>query len=115
MTGKRPQPRGGSRKGRPNKTTRLIKEGVVLAAEAVGADGSGKEGFVGYLKFLAQSEPKAFTTLLAKLFPQKMEVSGVGGGPINVQMIDIKKCPTELLERLAEIPVVGPSEGDIEE
>ncbi|MFT3818303.1 MAG: hypothetical protein QM750_11825 [Rubrivivax sp.] len=38
---KKPQPKGGSRKGVPNKTTTALKEAILMAAEMAGADGEG--------------------------------------------------------------------------
>lgn len=71
----------GRPKGAPNKTTRVLKEAVVQAAEAVGADGKGKQGLVGYLTHLARTEPRAFSSLLAKAMPIQLE--GGDGGPIQ--------------------------------
>lgn len=60
---------GGRVKGTSNKSTVLLKEAILLAAEAVGQDGKGKEGLLGYLKMAAVSQPKAFITLLGRLLP----------------------------------------------
>jgi hypothetical protein len=67
-------------KGRPpgvqNKTTRLVKDAIILAAEEIGditnlkpGELEGKDGLVGYLKHLARSEAKAFAVLLGKVLP----------------------------------------------
>lgn len=75
--------RGGRKKGTPNKTTKLVKEAIIEAAEALGEDGKGKNGTTGYLKTLAVKEPKAFATLLGRVLP--MEVTGRDGEPITVK------------------------------
>jgi hypothetical protein len=73
---------GGRVKGTPNKTTALLKESIIRAAEAVGEDMHGKGKLTGYCRFLAKTEPKAFAQLLGKVLP--MQVTGDGGGPVGV-------------------------------
>lgn len=72
----------GRAKGTPNKTTALLKEAIIRAAEATGEDGKGKGRLTGYCKFLATSEPKAFAQLLGKVLP--MQVTAEDGGPLQV-------------------------------
>lgn len=83
QTGKNPGP--GRPKGSPNKTTALLKEAIIKAAEGVGSDGTGKGELTGYCEFLARTEPKAFAGLLGKVLP--MQVTGEDGGAIQVQII----------------------------
>lgn len=68
-------------KGSPNRTTKALKEAILLAADDVGEDGEGKGGLTGYLRTLAKAEPKAFAGLLGKVLP--LQVTGEGGGPIS--------------------------------
>lgn len=75
----------GRPKGAPNKTTALLKDAIVKAAEAVGEDGRGKDNLVGYCKKLAKEEPKAFASLLGRVLP--MQVTGEGDGPLKIQII----------------------------
>lgn len=67
---------GNAGKGRPkgsaNKTTALLKEAIILAAEETGQDGNGKGGLVGYCAFLAKEEPKAFASLLGRVLPLQL-------------------------------------------
>lgn len=73
-------------KGTPNKTTALLKDAILKAAEAAGEDGSGKAGLIGYCTFLAKEEPKAFAQLLGKVMP--LQVTGVEdehGVPTSIQ------------------------------
>lgn len=81
ITGENPGP--GRPKGSPNKTTALLKDAIIKAAEAQG-DG-GKDGLVGYCTFLARDEPKAFAQLLGKVLP--MQVTGEDGGPLTLEII----------------------------
>lgn len=74
----------GRAKGTPNKTTKALKDAILLAAEATGCDGKGKDGLVGYLKHVAASDVKAFSTLLGKVLP--MQVTGEDGGPVVVEI-----------------------------
>lgn len=69
----------GRPKGSPNKTTALLKDAILQAAEKAGD----KEGMVGYLKKQADKNPTAFMGLLGKVLP--MQVEGTGDdGSINV-------------------------------
>jgi hypothetical protein len=65
--------KSGNPAGRPvgskNKTTQLLKHAIITAAERVGEDGTGKEGLIGYLVWMAKREPKAMAMLLGKVLP----------------------------------------------
>lgn len=72
-TAKRPQPKGGSRKGVPNKTTGALKEMILQALD--------KSGGVDYLVDRA-NDPKtasAFLTLVGKVLPMTVQGPGEGG------------------------------------
>ena len=85
---KRTPPAAG--KGRPkgsrNKTTKLLKDAILKAADDVGEDTSGKDGLVGYCRFLAKAEPKAFATLMGKVLPTQL--TGEGVGPVQIKTIE---------------------------
>ena len=72
----------GRPKGSVNKTTAMLKEAVLKAAELHGQDGNGKGELTGYCLKLATEEPRAFAQLLGKVLP--MQVTGDGDGPIQV-------------------------------
>lgn len=76
---------GGRKKGTPNKTSGLLREAILTAAELVGEDGNGKGKTVGYLKNLAIKEPKAFAGLLGRVLP--MQITGEGGGPVTFKTV----------------------------
>jgi hypothetical protein len=59
---------GGRRKGTPNKLTVELYRHWLLAAEALGADGLGKDGLVGHFMRLARRNPELFCALLVKVF-----------------------------------------------
>ncbi|MFG1283367.1 hypothetical protein [Xanthobacter autotrophicus] len=72
----------GRKKGTPNKTTALLKDAIIKAAESVGEDGEGREGLVGYLKRVAKEDVKAFSSLLGKVLP--LQVTGDNDGPLQI-------------------------------
>lgn len=65
-------------KGVPNKTTALLKDAILMAAQQAG----GPDGMVGYLKDQADRNPGPFMSLLGKVLP--MQVVGEGDGPLQV-------------------------------
>lgn len=71
---------GGRQKGTPNKTTALLKDAVLKAAENAGAE----DGLVGYLEKQATDNPGPFLALLGKVLP--MQVTGENGGPIKAKV-----------------------------
>lgn len=85
FTAKPPAAGRGRAKGTPNKTTALLKDAIIKAAEAAGADKQGKDGLVGYCTFLATEEPKAFAALLGKVLP--LQIAGEGGGALRVEVV----------------------------
>jgi len=68
----------GRAKGTPNKTTALLKDAILQAAEKAGD----KEGLVGYLTVQAKANPGPFMALLGKVLP--MQIAGEGGGPVKL-------------------------------
>lgn len=72
---------GGSRKGVPNKTTALLKDAILKAAENAG-NKIGSEGLVSYLESQATENPGPFMSLLGKVLP--MQVTGEDGGALQI-------------------------------
>jgi hypothetical protein len=72
----------GRPKGVPNKTTALLKDAILKAAE--GAD---PEGMVGYLRHQAVENPGPFMALLGKVLP--LQVTGADGGPVGIEFVTI--------------------------
>ena len=64
----------GRPKGVPNKTTALLKDAILMAAQAAG----GVKGIAGYLEAQAEKNPGPFMTLLGKVLPTQ-----VAGDPEN--------------------------------
>lgn len=75
--------RGGRAKGVPNKTTALLKDAILKAAELAGGD----DGLVGYLREQADENPGPFMALLGKVLP--MQLTGEDGGPIKITRIEL--------------------------
>lgn len=74
---------GGRSKGTPNRTTALLKDAILKAAD----DAGGKDGLVGYLTQQAIANPGPFMSLLGKVLP--MQVTGADGGPIKVTRVEL--------------------------
>lgn len=65
----------GRPKGSVNKTTALIKDAIIQAAQNAG----GEEGMVGYLQKQALENPGPFMALLGKVLPTQVEGTGNNG------------------------------------
>lgn len=70
----------GRPKGMPNKTTAILKDAILQAAQNAG----GKDGMVGYLTRQAEENPGPFMALLGKVMP--MQLTGEDGGPIQASI-----------------------------
>jgi hypothetical protein len=92
----------GNPKRGPNKLTRDLKEGIIDAAVAIGGDGKGSEGLIGYLKMLAKKHPKQYTSLLARVMP--LQITGNVGafiGSVNIVSVPVDRYLTaEDMKRL---------------
>lgn len=79
--------RGNAGKGRPkgsqNKTTALLKDAILKAAEQAG-NKVGSQGLVSYLEHQAEENPAPFMSLLGKVLP--MQVTGEDGGSLVVEV-----------------------------
>lgn len=71
----------GRPKGALNKTTALLKDAILMAADQAG----GKEGMVGYLQKQANESPASFLALLGKVLPTQ-----VTGDPENPMVIEVR-------------------------
>lgn len=65
----------GRPKGSQNKTTAILKDAILKAAENAG----GKDGMIGYLTEQAKENPGPFLTLLGKVLPMQVQGSGKDG------------------------------------
>jgi hypothetical protein len=105
--------RVGRQKGAVNKTTRMLKEAILLAAEAVGENKKGKGKLVGYLMFLAKKHPETFSVLLGKLLPLQVNAK-VDATSTLVDGTDVTKLPVGELAALYREKVSGPLTIDLE-
>lgn len=71
----------GRPKGVPNKTTALLKDAILQAAEKAGD----REGLVGYLTVQAKANPGPFMALLGKVLP--MQIAGDKDAPLTLKII----------------------------
>ncbi len=58
---------GGRKRGTPNVMTREFKEAAIEAGNKLGSDYKGKDGLVGYLRFVARNDPKTYCKLLGAM------------------------------------------------
>lgn len=72
---------GGRQKGTPNKTTALLKDAILMAAQNAG-NAMNRDGMIGYLEYQAQENPGPFIALLGKVLP--MQVDANVNGEIGV-------------------------------
>lgn len=90
--GQERSPSAGRRRGSPNRTTGLLKEAVLLAAELEGdvslqgfkraaqlhqetdQEAAKRGGLVGYLRYVARKHPQSFVTLLNCVLPLQVRV-----------------------------------------
>lgn len=80
----------GRPKGSPNKTTALLKDAILKAAEQAG-NRVGDNGMVSYLEKQAQENPGPFMSLLGKVLP--MQIAGPddeNGQPTEIVMRIVK-------------------------
>ena len=104
--------RGGRQAGTPNKATRALRELILLAAESVGRpkivrnrrgdiirlEETGKDGALGYLRFLALYEPRTFGGLLGRVLP--LQVAARLDGEVDVnQRLTLEELREELRRR----------------
>ena len=70
----------GRPKGKPNKSTSLIKDAIIEAAVAAGD----KAGMVGYLTTQAKENPTAFMGLMGKALPLQLQNADEEGFVLKV-------------------------------
>lgn len=74
----RPQPKGGSRKGIPNKLTVSVKEAIEAAAQGLG----GGTRLEAWAREAPENEKAFWTSIYPKLLP--LQVTGKDGGPLQI-------------------------------
>lgn len=70
----------GRKKGSLNKTTALLKDAILKAAEDAGGEG----GMVGYLTLQAHENPGPFMALLGKVLPT--QIAGDAENPLTINV-----------------------------
>ena len=64
---------GGRKVGSINRSTKLLKEAVLLAAELEGSNQRGKDRLVGFLRMVAREDLRGFVMLLGRVLPLQVE------------------------------------------
>lgn len=87
--GKKVMPKGGSRKGKPNKATAAIKEMIEGALQDAGGQAC--------LARQAEENPSAFMGLLGKILPKDINLSG----HLEIENLSDEELERRLAEKLA--------------
>jgi len=91
---RRPPAAGKGRpKGSVNKSTALLKDAILKAADQAG----GKAGLIGYLKTQAKENPGPFMSLLGKVLP--LQITGKDGGPIDTRNVTATDAELEAIAK----------------
>lgn len=62
-------------RGGPHRTTEVLKDAIIYAAQSIGEDGQGLNGLVGFLRKVAREEPRTYAMLLAKIIPLQVQTT----------------------------------------
>ena len=89
---KKLKPRGGSRKGSPNKATALVKDMIQGALEDVG----GRQ----YLVKQAKENPAAFMGLIKAILPKDVNLGGQADNPIKYENMSDDELDRKIKEVL---------------
>jgi hypothetical protein len=79
----------GRKKGVPNKTTALLKDAILKAAQNAGG---GDDGLVNYLTEQARENPGPFMSLLGKVLPMQVEGTNPDGS-ISINIVKYGNDP----------------------
>lgn len=90
--GKKVMPKGGSRKGIPNKSTALVKDMIQGALEDVG----GRR----YLVKQAKENPAAFLGLIKAILPKDVNLGGQADNPIKYENMSDEELDRKIKEVL---------------
>ena len=127
--GRKRPPTAGRKRGTENKTTGLLKEAILLAAELEGdvslqefkksadryretdVEAAKRGGLVGYLRYLARKHPQSFAALLGRVLPMQVRVDA----RTETVYRSVAEVQSELqrrgltLEAIAPLLIKGPS------
>jgi hypothetical protein len=80
----------GRKKGGQMRTTTVLKDAILYAAQKVGEDGRGLNGLVGYLTNIARTDPRTFAALLARVIP--LHVTNTNTAEVTYRSVDEVKA-----------------------
>jgi len=89
---KRPQPKGGSRKGKPNKVTTELKDMIRGALD----DAGGQK----YLALQAMENPAAFMGLIGRILPKDVNLGGQPDNPIKISDEELDRKIKSIISRI---------------
>jgi hypothetical protein len=88
----------GRAKGQPNRTTKMLKEALLIAANEAG--GGGEDGLVKYLTACAMRYPTAFLPLLGRVLP--LQIQDETGSRVEVALVRHVIIDAERVEELTD-------------
>jgi hypothetical protein len=107
MTFKRGRRKSGGRQiGTPNRSTRLLREAVLLAAAAAGSE-KGRNGLFLYLKKVAKKQPSVFMPILARLLPLQVESQQTSKTEVTYR--SVAEIRQELIKRGVPVDTIYPA------
>jgi hypothetical protein len=83
---------GQKRKASPSKIPNDIKRGCIEGFSKHGSDGKGKDGFPGFIFYLASKHPKAAARIVEKILP--LTVNGTGLTPSTIRTVNVVSVPS---------------------
>jgi hypothetical protein len=97
--GHKRSPKAGRKRGSQNLTTRVLKDAVILAAIQLGdlsgikvlsKEGAerGKDGLVGYLRWIGKMYPGCFMSLLGRAMPMQVNIGNETASPRPYRSLD---------------------------
>ena len=96
---------GGRKPQTENKTPRLLKEAILMAAELEGSNQHGKDQLVGFLRRVAREDLKSFCTLLGRVIPTQIETRTETSLEVTYRSVD--EVRRELASRGIDLELVA--------
>jgi hypothetical protein len=96
---------GGRKMGVENKTPKLLKDAIMMAAELEGSNQHGKDKLVGFLRRVARDDLRGFVMLLGRVLP--LQVESRSDMKVEVVYHTVEEVRRELLSRGISVETVS--------
>jgi len=101
------QKTGGRKAGVPNKSTKILEDAFLKAAEAAG-NKKGKHGVVSYLTWVAIKKPASFMPALARMIAQQLETKQISHTE-ELAYPTVEEVRQELIKRGVPVDLIYPA------